>query len=188
MDSLPGASQLGKRPRGYVPEDVAARRRGGDGLARAGESDDEEEGAPRVPQHGTEGAVAAALAAEAQAKAARQEQKEQEQKSKKKASKKSVTFAAEDEDVCSLEAVRRHAASSNARRSAMFATRTRLTHTHLLQEQAQKAAAKRAVQRRGAKGALCNPAARCAASSRASHACLCCRHWRHGPCGRYTGC
>jgi hypothetical protein len=59
-------SQLGKRPRGYVPDDVAARRGGGGGGSDE-EGSDEEGAAPRT---GTERVVHAMLKAEAAQKAA----------------------------------------------------------------------------------------------------------------------
>jgi hypothetical protein len=79
-------SQLGKRPRGYVPDDVAARRRGGGG--GGGDDSDEEGGGRGAPKSGTERAVEAALAAEAAAK----DQSTAAKQAAKKAAKKSVSF------------------------------------------------------------------------------------------------
>ena len=92
MAEVPGSRLLSKRPRGYVPDDVAARRRV-DGLGQEWE----EEGAAHAPAPlgGTESVVAAALAAEAAAKASRQGHKGGVKPAK---DKKSVSFAHEDED------------------------------------------------------------------------------------------
>jgi hypothetical protein len=88
-------SLLGKRPRGYVPDDVAARQRGGGGDGDGSDSEGGEGGAAE-PRSGTERVVDAALRAEAAAKAAT---KGAQGTAKKSA--KSVTFAepaAEEEE------------------------------------------------------------------------------------------
>jgi hypothetical protein len=80
-------SLLGKRPRGYVPDDVAARRGGRAG----GGSDDDASGDEAAPATGTERAVQAALKAEAARKA-------DKQKGEGAPGKKSVTFAEPQDD------------------------------------------------------------------------------------------
>ena len=95
-------SQLGKRPRGYVPEDVAARRRG-DGGGDGDESDEDARAADAL-KTGTERVVEAALAAEAAAK----DQSQAAKQAAKKAAKKSVSFKEpqdeEEEDACMTQA------------------------------------------------------------------------------------
>ena len=87
-------SQLGKRPRGYVPEDVAARRRGGGGGDDDDDSDEDARAADAL-KSGTERVVEAALAAEAAAK----DQSQAAKQAAKKAAKKSVSFKEpQDED------------------------------------------------------------------------------------------
>jgi hypothetical protein len=109
-------SLLGKRPRGYVPDDLMPRARG----ERDG-SDGEEEGARGAPQTATELAVAAALHAEAARKA------EKGGDGAKKG--KTVTFAepaAEDDAECAaIKEVRRRRRCK--RLLAAARTRARLT-------------------------------------------------------------
>ena len=85
-------SVLGKRPRGFVPDDVAARRGGGAG---GGSDEDEDSGDELRPTSATERAVKAALKVEAAQKAAQKG----ESAAAKKAGK-SVSFAEPEEEAC----------------------------------------------------------------------------------------